>query len=160
MPDRMLPALGGCFNHAVWLKTCDACTWQITFFGDSDGSFTKAMGLEVDLTGAGLGPAMRSNRYSMFVTNGEIVKFVRPPSYVLSVYKLIACHFWCPVTLCALYVCTRKEVCSWFGLTTHLTLQNPEESPADLKVSDACTLLDQLKKMREYNPGMCYRGDI
>ena len=52
---------------------------QISFFGDSDGSFTKILGLEVDLNAAGLGPGMRSNRYSMLVEDGKITQMVCPP---------------------------------------------------------------------------------
>ena len=50
---------------------------QLCFFGDADGSFTKALGTDLDLTAAGLGPGIRSNRFSMFVTDGVIVQKVR-----------------------------------------------------------------------------------
>jgi peroxiredoxin len=46
---------------------------QLCFYGDSDGSFTKAIGTELDLSAAGLGPGLRSNRFSMFVMDGTIV---------------------------------------------------------------------------------------
>lgn len=44
---------------------------ELTFFADWDGSFTKAVGQDVDLSVAGLG--VRSNRYAMLVDDGNIV---------------------------------------------------------------------------------------
>lgn len=43
---------------------------KIHFLSDWDGSFTKALGLDVDLSAAGLG--VRSKRYSMLVENGTV----------------------------------------------------------------------------------------
>ncbi|MCB5202977.1 peroxiredoxin [Neorhizobium sp. T786] len=43
---------------------------KIHFLSDWDGSFTKALGLDVDLSAAGLG--VRSKRYSMLVENGAV----------------------------------------------------------------------------------------
>ncbi|ASW05792.1 peroxiredoxin [Rhizobium sp. 11515TR] len=43
---------------------------KIHFLADWDGSFTKALGLEVDLSAGGLG--IRSKRYSMLVENGVV----------------------------------------------------------------------------------------
>jgi len=43
---------------------------KIQFYGDFDGKFHKALGLDHDLTGALLGP--RSQRYSMYVEDGKI----------------------------------------------------------------------------------------
>mmetsp|Transcript_20348 Transcript_20348/g.53217 ORF Transcript_20348/g.53217 Transcript_20348/m.53217 type:complete len:142 (-) Transcript_20348:211-636(-) len=80
-----------------WASKMGVTPDKVAFFGDSDGSFTKALGVEVDLTVAGLGPGLRSNRYSMLVEDGEIVKM------------------------------------------------NVEEGAGDLKVSDAETLLSQMK---------------
>ncbi|GES44466.1 peroxiredoxin [Rhizobium dioscoreae] len=43
---------------------------KIHFLADWDGSFTKALGLDVDLSAGGLG--IRSKRYSMLVENGVV----------------------------------------------------------------------------------------
>ncbi|MDK4714238.1 peroxiredoxin [Rhizobium sp. CNPSo 4039] len=43
---------------------------KIHFLADWDGAFTKALGLEVDLSAGGLG--IRSKRYSMLVENGVV----------------------------------------------------------------------------------------
>eukprot|EP00193_Tetraselmis_chui_P002848 CAMPEP_0177769568 /NCGR_PEP_ID=MMETSP0491_2-20121128/10401_1 /TAXON_ID=63592 /ORGANISM="Tetraselmis chuii, Strain PLY429" /LENGTH=190 /DNA_ID=CAMNT_0019286605 /DNA_START=208 /DNA_END=780 /DNA_ORIENTATION=- len=85
------------YTMNMWAQKMGVTKEQVSFFGDSDGSFTKSLGLEVDLNAAGLGPGMRSNRYSMLVEDGNIVKM------------------------------------------------NVEESAGDLKVSDAETLLSQMK---------------
>jgi hypothetical protein len=37
--------------------------------------------------------------------------------------------------------------------------QNVESSAGDLSVTSADVMVQQLKKLREKNPGMCYRGD-
>jgi len=47
---------------------------QVKFFGDHDGSWTRALGMEVDLSGALLG--LRSQRYSLYIDNGLIIKVV------------------------------------------------------------------------------------
>ena len=44
----------------------------IEFYADSDGSFTEFVGQSMDLNAAGLGPGMRSNRYSMLVEDGVV----------------------------------------------------------------------------------------
>jgi len=43
---------------------------KIRFLGDGSGLWTKALGLELDLTARGMG--MRSTRYSMLVENGVV----------------------------------------------------------------------------------------
>ncbi|AXV14627.1 peroxiredoxin [Neorhizobium sp. SOG26] len=43
---------------------------KIHFLADWDGAFTKALGLDADLSGGGLG--VRSKRYSMLVENGVV----------------------------------------------------------------------------------------
>merc|ERR1712046_301207 len=44
----------------------------VDFFGDSDGSFTELVGQALDLNSGALGPAKRSQRYSMLVDNGVV----------------------------------------------------------------------------------------
>jgi glutaredoxin/glutathione-dependent peroxiredoxin len=43
---------------------------KITFLADGNGAFAKAAGLDIDLSGGGLG--VRSKRYSMIVDNGIV----------------------------------------------------------------------------------------
>lgn len=43
---------------------------KVTFLSDWDQAFTKAIGMDIDLSAAGLGH--RSKRYSMIVDNGEV----------------------------------------------------------------------------------------
>lgn len=43
---------------------------RLTFLADGNGEFTRALGLEADLSGGGLG--CRSKRYSMIVEDGTI----------------------------------------------------------------------------------------
>lgn len=43
---------------------------KIHFLADFDASFTKAMGLDIDLSGGGLG--VRSKRYSMLIEDGVV----------------------------------------------------------------------------------------
>ena len=43
---------------------------KVRMLGDGDGTFTKAAGLTLDLTGRGMG--LRSSRYSMLVKNGKV----------------------------------------------------------------------------------------
>jgi peroxiredoxin len=51
---------------------------RILMLADGNGDFAKAMGLDVDLTGAGLG--LRSQRYSALVENGTITNLDVEPS--------------------------------------------------------------------------------
>ena len=43
---------------------------KIRFMGDGSGTWTKALGLELDLTARGMG--VRSQRYSMLVVDGKV----------------------------------------------------------------------------------------
>lgn len=45
---------------------------KIRFLADGNAVFTKALGLEVDLSGGGLG--LRSKRYSMLIKDGTVVQ--------------------------------------------------------------------------------------
>ena len=53
-----------------WGMTAGA-TGKVTMMPDGNAAFTKALGLEMDGTGFGLG--LRSQRYSMIVDNGVII---------------------------------------------------------------------------------------
>mmetsp|Transcript_70422 Transcript_70422/g.143024 ORF Transcript_70422/g.143024 Transcript_70422/m.143024 type:complete len:189 (-) Transcript_70422:223-789(-) len=59
------------YTMHAWAKSMGAAD-DIAFFGDSDGSFTEFVGQALDLNVAGLGPAKRSNRYSMLVEDGVV----------------------------------------------------------------------------------------
>ena len=45
---------------------------KIRFFADGSALFTKAIGLEIDLSAGGMGT--RSKRYSMLIDNGKVVQ--------------------------------------------------------------------------------------
>jgi peroxiredoxin len=45
---------------------------KIRFLADGNGTFAKAVGLDLDMTGGGLG--LRSRRYSMLIKDGTVVQ--------------------------------------------------------------------------------------
>lgn len=53
----------------AWAKSTGG-EGKITFLADGNAGFTKAAGLDMDLSGGGLG--VRSKRYSMIVENGVV----------------------------------------------------------------------------------------
>src|SRR3954464_14713347 len=57
------------FVMGAWGKDQN-CGNKVMMLADGSGDFTKAMGLELDLTKGGLG--VRSQRYSMLVDNGVV----------------------------------------------------------------------------------------
>lgn len=57
------------FVTDAWAKQAGG-DGAITFLSDWDAAFTKAIGMEMDLSAAGLGH--RSKRYSMIVDNGKV----------------------------------------------------------------------------------------
>jgi peroxiredoxin len=59
------------FVMAAWGKDQKAIG-KIRFLGDGSGTWTKALGLELDLIARGMG--VRSQRYSMLVENGIVKK--------------------------------------------------------------------------------------
>lgn len=56
---------------------------RLAMVADSDGSFTKAVGLDVDLSAFGLG--LRSNRYAMLVNDGVVTQLAVEPGPGLGV---------------------------------------------------------------------------
>jgi len=46
---------------------------KIRFLADGSANFTKAIGMEADMSAGGLG--IRSKRYSMLIENGKVVQF-------------------------------------------------------------------------------------
>lgn len=67
------------FVMAAWGESQQAS--RLTMAADSDASFTRAVGLEVDLSSFGLG--VRSQRYAMLLDNGVVTHLcVEPGSKV------------------------------------------------------------------------------
>ena len=62
-------AVNDIFVMGAWEKANDAAG-KILFLSDGNGEFTKALGLDIDLSVAGLG--LRSKRYSMIVEDGVV----------------------------------------------------------------------------------------
>ena len=62
-------AVNDAFVMGAWGKDQN-CGDKVMMLADGSGDFTKAMGLELDLTKGGLG--VRSQRYSMLVDNGVV----------------------------------------------------------------------------------------
>ena len=62
-------------DHMVmnaWKNTTGPAGKEVEFLADGGNEFAKAVDLNVDLTGAGMG--VRSKRYSMLVENGVVKK--------------------------------------------------------------------------------------
>ncbi|CAA0104195.1 Peroxiredoxin [Starkeya nomas] len=57
------------FVMEAWQKASNAGD-KILFLSDGNGEFAKAIGLDLDASGAGLG--LRSKRYSMLIEDGEV----------------------------------------------------------------------------------------
>merc|ERR1712072_807372 len=60
------------YTMRAWEKTLDAA--GVTFYGDSDASFTESVNEALDLNVAMLGPGKRSNRYSALVEDGVVTQ--------------------------------------------------------------------------------------
>ena len=52
-----------------WAKSTGG-VGKLTYLADGSGAFTKAIGLDVDLSAVGMG--LRSKRYSMLIKNGKV----------------------------------------------------------------------------------------
>ena len=57
------------FVMGAWGREHGA-TGKVRMMADGNGELTKALGMELDLTGRGIG--VRSNRYSMLIDDGEV----------------------------------------------------------------------------------------
>ena len=64
-------AVNDVFVMDSWAKDTGA-SGKITMLTDEGGAFAKACGLEIDLTGAGIGLGLRSKRYAMLVDDGVV----------------------------------------------------------------------------------------
>ena len=60
------------FVMSEWRKSSNAMG-QVTFIADGNADYTKALGMEIDASGGGLGT--RSKRYAMLVDDGEVKHF-------------------------------------------------------------------------------------
>ncbi|MEE8445987.1 MAG: peroxiredoxin [Alphaproteobacteria bacterium] len=71
------------FVMAAWGKD-QRCEGKVEMLADGSADFAKAMGLELDLGARGMG--MRSQRYSMIVTDGTITRLniEEPGAYEVS----------------------------------------------------------------------------
>ena len=56
---------------AAWAKSSGG-EGKIRYFADGNAAFAKALGLEMDLSGGGLG--LRSKRFSMLIKDGTVVQ--------------------------------------------------------------------------------------
>ncbi len=66
--DILCVSVNDVFVMHAWGETQNA--QEIVMAADGSGTFTKALGLELDLTARGLG--VRSRRYAMIVNNGTV----------------------------------------------------------------------------------------
>ena len=57
------------FVMGEWRKSSDAMG-RVSFLADGSADYTKALGMELDASGAGLG--IRSKRYALLVDDGEV----------------------------------------------------------------------------------------
>lgn len=69
-----------------WSKDTGA-TGKVLMLTDDSAAFSKAIGLDIDLNGPGIGLGVRSKRYSMLVDDGVVTSLnvdEAPPSHDLS----------------------------------------------------------------------------
>jgi len=64
-------AVNDVFVMHAWGES-SAAAGKVTMLADGNGDFTKAMGLEMDASGFGMG--LRSQRFSMIVDNGTVTE--------------------------------------------------------------------------------------
>lgn len=64
-------AVNDAFVMGAWGKSQDAPE-DLVMLADGNGTFTRALGLELDATGFGMG--LRSQRFAMYVDNGVVRK--------------------------------------------------------------------------------------
>jgi peroxiredoxin len=69
--DVWCVSLNDGYVMAAWGRD-EKATGKVRMLGDGNGEFTKALGLEVDLTRAGLG--VRMQRFSMLVDDGVVTQ--------------------------------------------------------------------------------------
>jgi peroxiredoxin (alkyl hydroperoxide reductase subunit C) len=62
-------AVNDAFVMGAWAKE-QGCDSRVVMLADGSGAFAKAMGLELDLVGRGMG--VRSQRYALVADNGKV----------------------------------------------------------------------------------------
>lgn len=79
------------FVMQAWAKD-QGVDGRIAMLADGSGAFTKAMGLELDLTARGLG--VRSQRYAMVAENGRVTHLaIEPPGgFEVSTAESVLAH--------------------------------------------------------------------
>lgn len=79
------------FVMQAWAKD-QGVNSRITMLADGSGVFTKALGLELDLTARGLG--VRSQRYAMVVENGRVTHLgvESPGGFDVSMAESVLAH--------------------------------------------------------------------
>jgi peroxiredoxin (alkyl hydroperoxide reductase subunit C) len=89
--DVICTAVNDVFVMAAWAKD-QGCAGKVTLIADGDAVFTKATGLELDLTGKGLG--LRNQRFAMVVEDGVVKQlFIDPPGkFELSSAEHVLAH--------------------------------------------------------------------
>jgi peroxiredoxin len=70
------------FVMGAWAKDQKAAG-KVRMIGDGNGEFTKAVGLELDASGFGMG--QRSRRYAMIVKDGKVEDLLLEPAGGLTV---------------------------------------------------------------------------
>jgi len=60
------------YTMKAWANLMDAA--GVSFYGDADETFTKAVGEDKDCNAAALGPGVRSNRYAALVEDGVVTQ--------------------------------------------------------------------------------------
>ena len=69
--DVVCAATNDVFVMDQWSKATGAAG-KVVMLTDDSATFTKAIGLDIDLTGAGIGLGVRSKRYAMMVEDGVV----------------------------------------------------------------------------------------
>ncbi len=84
-------AVNDAFVMEAWAKD-QGVDGRITMLADGSGAFTKAMGLELDLTARGLG--VRSQRYAMVAENGRVTHLAieSPGGFEVSTAESVLAH--------------------------------------------------------------------
>jgi peroxiredoxin (alkyl hydroperoxide reductase subunit C) len=79
------------FVMQAWAKD-QGVDGRITMLADGSGAFTKALGLELDLTARGLG--IRSQRYAMIAENGRVTHLAveSPGGFEVSTAESVLAH--------------------------------------------------------------------
>ena len=84
-------AVNDAFVMGAWGKQQGA-DGRLTMLADGSGAFTKAMGLELDLVGRGMG--VRSQRYALIAQDGKVVFLAieQPGGFEVSKAEAILAH--------------------------------------------------------------------